>query len=177
LRHVDQTARQVSRVSRLQGRIGQAFTSTVSGNEVLQYVQALAEVRSNGRFDNRTVRLGHQAAHTGKLANLGGGTPGTRVGHHVDRVERFLALFFAVAIGDGLGGKLFHHGLADLITGLAPDVDHVVITLLRRNQTRRILLVDFLYFFAGLRKDVFLDRRYQHVAHGDRNTAARRPAE
>src|SRR5690606_10647683 len=58
-----------------------------------------------------------------------------------------------------------------------PDVDHVVIALLCRNQTRRVLLVDFLYLGAGLGKDVFLDRRDQHVAHRDRNTTARGEAE
>jgi hypothetical protein len=44
---------------------------TVGGDEVLQYVQAFAEVRGDRRFDDRAVRLGHQTAHTGQLTDLG----------------------------------------------------------------------------------------------------------
>ncbi len=76
LRHVDQTTGQVTRVGGLQCRIGQTLTRAVSRDEVLEYVQAFTEVRGNRRFDNRAVRLGHQAAHTGQLADLGGRTAG-----------------------------------------------------------------------------------------------------
>src|SRR5690606_18160446 len=74
LRHVHQTTRQVTRVGRLQCRIGQTLTSPVGRDEVLEYVQAFTEVCGNGRLDDRAVRLGHQAAHTGKLTNLGSRT-------------------------------------------------------------------------------------------------------
>ncbi len=168
LRHVDQTTSQVTRVCGLQCRIGQTLTRAVSRDEVLKHVQTFTEVRGNGRFDNRAVRLGHQATHTGQLADLGGRTAGARVSHHVDRVERFLAHFFAVTVHNRLGGQLFHHRLADLVASLAPDVHHVVVAFLGRDQTRRVLLVDFLHFAAG-----FLGGRDQHVAHGDRDTAAR----
>src|SRR5690606_8798428 len=146
-------------------------------NKVLKYVKTFTEVRGNRRFDNRTVRLGHQAPHTSQLANLGSGTPGAGVSHHVDGVERFLAHGFAVTIRYRFSRQLFHHGLADFIARLAPDIDHVVVTLLRGHQTGRILLVDLFDFFAGLGKDFFLDRRYQHVAHGDRNPATSCQAE
>src|SRR5690606_20750836 len=51
LGHVDQTTGQVTRVSRLQRRIGQTLTRTVSRDEVLQYVQPFTEVGGNRRFD------------------------------------------------------------------------------------------------------------------------------
>jgi hypothetical protein len=70
LRHVDQTTRQVTRVRGLQRRIGQTLTCTVGRDEVLQNVQAFAEVRGNRRLDDRAVRLRHQATHTGQLTNL-----------------------------------------------------------------------------------------------------------
>ena len=52
LRHVHQTACQVTGVGRLQSGIGQAFTRTVGGDEVLQHVQTFAEVGGNGRLDD-----------------------------------------------------------------------------------------------------------------------------
>jgi len=149
----------------------------VGRDEVLQYVQALAEVRGDGRLDDGAVRLGHQAPHAGQLADLGRGTAGAGVGHHVDRVERLLAGGGAVAVDDRLGRELFHHRLAHAVAGLAPDVHHVVVAFLGRHQTRRVLLVDFLDLFARLGKDAFLGGRDQHIVHADRDTAARGQAE
>ena len=74
LGHVDQTTCQVARVRCLQRGIGQTFTRTVCRDEVLQHIQAFAEVRSNRRFNDRAIRLGHQTAHTSQLANLSGRT-------------------------------------------------------------------------------------------------------
>jgi len=90
LRHVDQTAGQVAGVRGLQRRVRQALAGAVGRDEVLQHVQALAEVRRDRRLDDRAVRLGHQAAHAGQLADLRGGTARAGVGHHVDGVERLL---------------------------------------------------------------------------------------
>src|SRR5690606_22692724 len=177
LRNVDQTAGQVTRVGSLKSRIGQTFTRTVSRDEVLQYVQPFTEVRCNRRFDNGAIRLGHQTAHTGQLANLGCGTPRPGVGHHVDGVEGLLTHFLAEAVDDRFGGQLFHHGLADTVAGLAPDVHHVVVAFLSGDQTRRVLLVDFLHLAGGLRQDFFLDRGHDHDAHGNGNTPAGRQAE
>ena len=106
LRHVDQAARQVARVRRLQRRVRQALAGAVGGDEVLQNVQAFAEVGRDRRLDDRAVRLGHQAAHAGQLADLRGGTARARVGHHVDGVERLLVHLLAVAVGDLLLGQL-----------------------------------------------------------------------
>src|SRR5690554_32319 len=173
LRDVDQTASEVTRVRCLERRIGQTLTRTVRRDEVLQYVQPFAEVGGNGRFDDRAIGLGHEATHAGQLTDLRRRTPGAGVGHHVDGVERFLAHFFAKAVDDRFGRQLFHHGLADAVAGLAPDVDNVVVAFLRGNETRGVLLVDFLHFAGGLRQDFFLDGRHDHVAHGDGNAATR----
>ena len=134
LRHIHETTCQVARVGGLERRVGQALTRPVRRNEVLKNVQAFTEVRGDRRFDDRAIRLGHQAAHAGELANLRRGTARAGVGHHVDRVERLLAHVLPVTVDDRLGGKLLHHGLADLVAGLAPDVDHVVVALLRGDQ-------------------------------------------
>ena len=71
LGNIHQAAGQVTGIGCLQRRIGQALTSAVSGDEVLQHVKPFTEVRRNRRFNDRTVRLGHQAAHSGQLPDLG----------------------------------------------------------------------------------------------------------
>ena len=87
LRHVNQSTGQVTRVGRLESRISKTLTSAVSGDEVLEYVQTLTEVRSDRCFDNRAVWLCHQSTHTSQLTDLCGGASSTRIGIHVYRVE------------------------------------------------------------------------------------------
>ena len=150
LRHVHQTTRQVTGVRGLQRGIGQALTCAVRGDEVLQHVQAFAEVRGDRRFDDGAVRLRHQAAHTGQLANLRCGTARAGVGHHVDGVERFLrrlalpwrSMTFSHA-------QLIHHGLGHDVAGAAPDVHHLVVALALGHQTGGVLRLDFLHFLFG----------------------------
>src|SRR5690606_38182917 len=66
LRDIDQTTCEVTGVGGFERRISQTLTRPVRGNEVLQYVQTLAEIRGNGRFDDGAIRLCHQAPHTGQ---------------------------------------------------------------------------------------------------------------
>ena len=70
LRHIHQAACEVARVGCLQGRIGQTFTRTVRGDEVLKHVQAFTEVRRDRCLNDGAIRLGHQTAHARQLANL-----------------------------------------------------------------------------------------------------------
>jgi hypothetical protein len=121
----------------------------VGGDEVLQHVQAFAEVGRDRRLDDRAVGLGHQAAHAGQLADLRRRTAGAGVGHHVDGVEGLLVDFLAVAVHHLLLGQLRHHDLADLVAGLAPDVDHLVVALAGGHQARDVLLLDLLDLLLG----------------------------
>ncbi len=75
LRHVHQSAGEVTGVSGLQRGIGQAFTRTVGGDEILQDGQSFLEVRKDGVLDDvlsaaALLRLGHQAAHAAELTDL-----------------------------------------------------------------------------------------------------------
>ena len=78
-----------------------------------------------------------------------------------------------VTVNHRLGCQLFHHGLADLVACLAPNVHDVVVALLSGDKTRGVLLVDFLDLAAGFLKDIGLDPGDQHITHGNRDTAAR----
>ena len=70
LRDVDETARQVARVGRLQRRVGETLAGAVRRDEVLQHREAFTEVRRDRRLDDLARRLGHQAAHARQLADL-----------------------------------------------------------------------------------------------------------
>ena len=138
-------------------------------DEVLQHIQAFTEVGRDGCFNDRAVRLGHQTAHASQLSNLRSRAASARVGHHVDRVERFLLNFFAVAIYRFLFAQLVHHHFRDGITGLAPDVNHFVVTLARSHQARDILLLDVFDFFFCVRNDCAFFGRHQHVVNANRD--------
>ena len=93
LRDVHEAAGQVARIGGLERRIGQALTRAVRRDEVLQHVEAFAEVGGNRRLDDFAGRLGHQTAHAGKLTNLLFRSASAGVGHDVDRVDdAFLVL-------------------------------------------------------------------------------------
>ena len=64
LGYVYQTSGQVTRVSGTKSGIGQTFTSTMSGDEVLQYVKTFTEVRLDRKFDGVTGCICHQSSHT-----------------------------------------------------------------------------------------------------------------
>ena len=87
LRHVDETARQVSRVRRLQRRVRKTLARAVRRDEVLQHGEPFAEVRRDRRLDDLARRLRHQSAHARQLADLLLRSSRAGVGHDVDRVE------------------------------------------------------------------------------------------
>ena len=185
LRHVHQTAGQVAGVGRLQRRIRQALARAVRGDEVLQHVQPLAEVRRDRRLDDGAVRLRHQAAHAGELADLRGRAARAGVGHHVDGVERLLehgaALlsfigaqpsFLASQSMTGSLPEAIHHGLGHHVAGPTPDVHHLVVALALGDQAGGVLRLDLLHLLLGVGDDLALLRRHLHVVHRDRHAGA-----
>jgi hypothetical protein len=70
LRDVDQPAREIARVRRLERGVREALPGAVRRDEVLQHGEAFAEVRGDGRLDDLARRLRHEAAHAGELADL-----------------------------------------------------------------------------------------------------------
>src|SRR5690606_21864722 len=170
--HVNQTTGQVTGVRSLQSGIRQTLTRTVGGGEVLQYVQTFTEVRGNRRFNNRTVRLGHQTTHTRQLTDPGRGAPRAGVGHHIHRVEGLLILFVTVAVDHFLFPQVVHHRLGYQFVGAGPDVDNLVVLLAVRHQTGRKLAFNFFYFSVCVSNDFCLGIRNHEVVHTDRRTRA-----
>ena len=173
LRHVHQTPGQVTRVGGLERGIGQTLTGAVGGDEVLNNVEAFTEIGRDWRFDDRTIRLGHQATHAGQLANLRRAASGTRVGHDVDGVERGLGDGVSVPIDHGLVTELLHHGSGHLIVSVRPDVDYLVVALAVGDQAGDVLLGDLLHFALGAADDAALLVGRNHVVDANRGA---RPA-
>ena len=82
LRHVDQAPRQVTGVGRAQRGVGQTLARAVRAQEVLERRQPFAEVGANRQRDDAAVRVGHQTAHAGQLADrVDTALGGAGVGH------------------------------------------------------------------------------------------------
>ena len=154
LRDVDQTTGQISRVGGTQRGVGQALAGAVRRDEVLEHRQAFAEVRLDRTVDDVAVRVGHQAAHAGELADLLDVASSARGGHHVDGIQ-------AVEVGV--------HRVADFFVGIRPDVDGLTMALFIAHQAHLVIFVDGRDLGFGARQDLFLVRRDRGVVdgHGD----------
>ena len=160
LGHVHEPAREVAGIGGLERRIGQALAGAVRGDEVLQHGEAFAEVRGDGRLDDFARGLGHQAAHSGKLADLLLGTAGAGIGHDVDRVDHALL----VLLFEGL-----EHFVGDFFGDVAPDGDDLVVALAVGDGAIEILLLDLDDFVLGGVHQLGLDAGDDHVADADGN--------
>ncbi len=129
LRDVDETPRQVARVGRAERGVGEALAGAVRRDEVLEHRQALHEVGLDRALDDLALRIRHQAAHAGELADLLERSARAGVGHHVDRVQ--LEEGPLHRSGDGVGG-------------LRPDVHDRLVALLVGDQAALVLLLDLL---------------------------------
>src|SRR6187431_1240598 len=178
LRDVDETTREVAGVSRLERGVGQALTSAVRRNEVLQHGQTFTEVRRDRRLDDLAGRLGHQTAHGSQLTHLLWGTTSTGVSHDVDRVEAgVFDLLLRLGIGHDFAADAAHHFFRDAIGNAGPDVDDLVVALAIRNQTFLVLIDDLLELRLRGIDEILLLGRDDHVIHAHRDTAAGREAE
>ena len=115
--------------------VDEALAGTVRGDEVLERQQALTEVGLDGQVDRVAGHVGHEASHTGELAQLRLGASGTGVGHHVD----------GVVIGEAL-----EHGLAELLGAVGPGVDDLDVALRLGQEAVLVVLVDLVDVGLGL---------------------------
>ena len=163
LGHVDQAARQVARVRRLESGIGQSLTGAVRRNEILQHGQPFAEVRRDGRLDDFARRLSHQTAHSRQLANLLFRSASAGVGHDVNRIE-FAFLVATLHFAEHLVG----HFLRDR----RPDFDDFVVALAVGDGAIQILLLDADHLLFGVFYQNFLAVGDDHVINADRQARA-----
>ena len=145
LGHIDQAAGQVTGVGGSQGGVSQAFAGAVCGDEVLQGVQAFAEVRADGQRDDAPGWVGHQATHTGKLRD------GTEAAFGCARDR--LGCQIAIRIHGAF------HCISDHIRGALPDFDHTLVFLLLGEQTTAEITLDRLLFGQGFIDNLGLSPR------------------
>ena len=158
LRDVDETASQVARVRGLESGVSETLTSAVSGDEILQHGEAFAEVRSDRSLHDFAGGLGHQAAHTGKLANLLFRTAGAGVRHDVDGVDdAFLVVAF----------ERFKHSVRDFFGDVAPEGDDLVVALTVSDSTVEILLLNLDGFLFGVFDKLSFVAGDNHVVDAD----------
>ncbi len=117
---------QVTRVGSTQSRIGHTFSSSVRGDEVLQYVQTLTEVGLDRKLDRMTGRICHQSTHTSKLFDLLIRTTRSGVSHHEDVVVMI---------------KTVQQCVSQLIIGCLPGLDNFLVTLFLCDKTTLEVLV------------------------------------
>ncbi len=99
LGHVHKAPREVPRLGRPEGGVGEALPGAVGGDEVLEHVHPLAEVRRDGIVDDPPRRVGHEAADAGHLPHLAPASPCAAVAHHADGVGVLHVVHDAVRYG------------------------------------------------------------------------------
>ena len=124
---VDETARQVAGVGGAQRGVGETLARAVGRDEVLEHGQALDEVRLDRALDDLALRVRHQPAHAGELADLLEGAARTRVGHHEDGVQLV---------------EVLDHRVRDLVGAGVPEVDDGLVALLLGDQALVVLVLD-----------------------------------
>ena len=121
--------------------VGQTLAGAVGRVEVLENGQAFLEVRDDRRLDDLARRLGHQAAHAGKLAHLGRRTARARMATSC-RSSSSASGGRSVVELDRLDAG--HHLVGDLFRALGPGVDDLVVLLALGDQAVIVLLLVFL---------------------------------
>ncbi|MPL99057.1 hypothetical protein SDC9_45272 [bioreactor metagenome] len=99
LGHVHEPPGEVSRLGRPEGGVGKPLPGAVGGDEVLEHVHPLAEVRRDGIVYDPARRVGHEAPDARHLAHLASASPGAAVAHHADGVGALHVLHNAVDNG------------------------------------------------------------------------------
>src|SRR5262249_44906246 len=101
------------------------------------------EIRLNRRFNDGAVRLRHQSPHSCELTDLLARTPGTRVGHHKDRIEASTGVLL-LTLAEALSRNTGHHVGSDTIPHIGPNIDRLIVALTRGDKTFLILQLDLL---------------------------------
>ena len=151
LGNVNHSSRKVTGVCRTKRGIGKSLTCTVCGDEVLEYVKTLTEVRLDRELDGTSGCIRHESTHTSKLLDLLIGSTGSGISHHEDVV---VCIESAEKI------------LGQLIIGLLPGIDYLLVTLLLGNETTTIVTCDLVNDSLCVCQQLLLARRNGHIRDG-----------
>ena len=163
LRGVNELTCKVSRVSGFKSCIGETFAGAVSGDEILEHGQTLAEVRGDGLLDDFARRFGHLTTHTGELLDLGAVTTRAGIHHHKHGVHvAAVVVVFQRA----------EEGVSDLFTGVSPDVLNFVFALAIGDDASAVLFFHLSDFTIGLFEELHFLLGHHHVIDTDGNTCA-----
>src|SRR6266699_2019016 len=167
LRHVHQTARQVACVGGLQRRVRETLARAVGRDEVLEHRQPFAEIRLDRALDDLAdasrellLRLRHQPTHPGELPDLVARATAPGVEHHEYRVEPALGALHGL-----------HHGVRDVVVGVRPGVDHLVVALAEGDLAGRVRPLEPLDPTLGIVQQTRLLGRNLQVLDADRHPA------
>src|ERR1035441_2097885 len=167
---IDEAAREIAGVGRLERRVGETLAGAVRRDEVLEDGEALAEVGDDGLLHDLARGLGHGAAHARELADLLLAAAGAGVGHHVDGVE--------LRAADAVRRlHLLEHGLRHRLRDAMPDVDDLVVAFAVRDGALLALVLDLEHVLAGTRDELGLRVGNVHVVDADRDAGLRRHVE
>ena len=108
------------------------------------------------------MRLRHQSTHASQLPDLVAATPAARIVHQPDGVETTFNQ-----------GQVVHHGLGNVVVGVGPSVDHLVIPFPERDLPRGIRLLEALDSFCGCVDNLALFVRYLEVFYANGNAPLR----
>ncbi len=158
LRHVDETPRQVTGVGGAQRGVGEALAGAVGRDEVLEHRQAFHEVGLDRALDDLALRIRHQAAHAGELADLLERAACARRSHHEDRVQLV---------------QVRLHRVGNRVGRLRPDVDDRLVALVLGDQAAVVLAVNLVDARLVPGQDLLLVRRDDDVVLGDRDAGDR----
>ena len=124
------------------------------GDEVLESLEALAEVALDRAGNHVTARVGHEAAHAGDLTHLRHVPACARTDHHVDGVEACRL-------------ELVLHCLLDVRGGVGPDAHFLLTALAVGDDASTELVLDLVGLLFELVENGPLGGGGLHVFDGD----------
>ncbi|EKD29813.1 MAG: hypothetical protein ACD_78C00261G0001, partial [uncultured bacterium (gcode 4)] len=141
LRGIDETSRQVPRLSGLERRISLTFSSSMCRDKVLERGESFLEVGFDRELDRFPGRGGDESFHSAELCQISPVTSGSRIDHVVDRI------FWC---------EVRFHDLLDFGFDFAPYFDGLFVSFFFGQESIPEFLLDFLDFcLSFLNEDVF----------------------
>src|SRR5438552_9002506 len=158
---VDQFTGEITGVRSFERGVGQTFARAVGRDEILEHAQTFAEVGSDRSLDNFSARFRHQAAHASELTHLLAIAARPGVNHQINWIQFFAAVVVF---------QCTEHDVRNLVAGVRPDIDDLVVTLAVRDDAFSILLLDLANLFISVFELGLFFLRNDHVRNSNRDS-------